>query len=100
MEREWTANPDEDLKIPKEHIEGLKYEIVILTEKKPFTFRCRDYNLNDNGSWYFDGIIIDTSKKDPKGNLVLKRLTYHPYLVLANIGFMVIPAYETSASGI
>ncbi|KKM22590.1 hypothetical protein LCGC14_1623810, partial [marine sediment metagenome] len=25
----------------------------------------------------FDGVIIDTSKRDPSGDVTLKRLTYH-----------------------
>ncbi|GAH69547.1 unnamed protein product, partial [marine sediment metagenome] len=40
---QWEAGPDEELKIPGVLIRQLKYEIVVFTQKKEFTFRCTKY---------------------------------------------------------
>jgi len=103
-QNQWEAGPNEDLKIPEGYIKDLRYEIIIFGRKKEFTFRCENYNPYDmypnvNKSigptaWKFGGVIMDTSKKNPKGEIELKRLTYHPEIVLVNIPFMVIPAQE------
>ena len=98
FQNQWEAEPNEDLKIPEAYIRGLKYEIVVFTKRRDFTFRCRDYQETE-GTWCFEGVIIDTSKKDDKGETLLKRLTYHPVISLVNVGFMVIPAPETGKEG-
>lgn len=93
-QNQWEAGPDEELKIPEAYIKDLLFEIVVFSPKRDFTFRCRDYSRAKSGAWTFGGVIIDTSKKDPKGEITLKRLTYHPTISLVNVGFMVIPAPE------
>ncbi len=93
-QNQWEAGPDEELKIPETYITQLKYEIVVLTQKKEFTFRCSDYEQVPSGAWRFSNVIIDTSKLNPKGEVELKRVTYHPEIVLVNATFMVMPALE------
>jgi len=93
-QNQWEAGPDEELKIPETYITQLKYEIVVLTQKKEFTFRCSDYEQVPSGAWRFANVIIDTSKLNPKGEVELKRVTYHPEIVLVNATFMVMPALE------
>lgn len=93
-QNQWEAGPDEDLPIPKAYVTELKYEVVVLTEKKSYTFRCRGYRKEPDGAWVFDGVIIDTSKRGPKGEVTLKRLSYHPEVVLVNVPFMIVPAPE------
>ena len=93
-QNQWEAGPDEELKIPEVYITQLKYEIVILTQKKEFTFRCSEYEQVPGGGWRFGRVIIDTSKLNPKGEVELQRVTYHPEIVLVNVPFMVMPAVE------
>ena len=97
-QNQWEAGPDEELKIPEAYIKDLKFEVIVFTRKErggqDFTFRCKDYSPAEGGAWSFEGVIIDTSKRDSKGNVTLKRLTYHPALSLVNVGFMVVPAPE------
>lgn len=95
-QNQWEAGPGEDLAIPEAYVTGLKYEIVVLTEKKAYTFRCADYEPMHEGAnaWRCIGVIIDTSKRNPKGEVTLKRLSYHPEVTLANVPFMAIPAPE------
>jgi len=93
-QNQWQAGPDEELKIPKVYITQLNYEIVVFTQKKDFTFRCSKYKQVRGGAWQFTGVIIDTSKLNPKGEVELKRVTYHSGIVLANVPFMVLPAPE------
>jgi len=95
-QNQWEAGPDEELKIPKVYVTELQFEVVVLTEKKPYTFRCRDYRKDEDGAWVFGGVIIDTSKRDPKGEVTLKRLSYHPEVVLVNVPFMLVPAPEST----
>ncbi|KKN30174.1 hypothetical protein LCGC14_0836510 [marine sediment metagenome] len=94
-QNQWEAGPDEELKIPEALIRQLKYEIVVFTQKKEFTFRCKDYKLIKGSAWQFSNVIIDTSKLNARGDVELKRVTYHPEIVLANVPFMVVPAVET-----
>ena len=94
IQHQWEAGPEEDLKIPEKYITQLKHEIVILDQKKEFTFRCSDYKRVWGGAWRFDNVIIDTSKLNAKGEIELKRVTYHPQLRLVNVAFMVVPALE------
>lgn len=96
-QNQWEAGPNEELKIPEGYITGLKYEIVVF-DKKTFTFRCRDYEYQEGNAWRFENIIIDTSKRNPAGEVELTRFTYHPEITLVNLPFMVIPAPEVSAS--
>ncbi len=93
-QNQWEAGPDEELKIPEVYITRLKYEIVVLGQKKDFTFRCSEYEQVPSGAWRFANVIIDTSKLNAKGELELKRVTYHPEIVLVNATFMVVPAPE------
>jgi len=94
LENQWEAEPDEELKIPEAYIKELKFEIIVFSPKRDFTFRCKDFKAKKGKTWIFDGVIIDTSKHDALGNVTLKRLTYHPMVSLVNVGFMVIPAPE------
>ncbi|MBA7465909.1 hypothetical protein ES707_01081 [subsurface metagenome] len=97
-QNQWEAGPDEELKIPEVLIRQLKYEIVVFTQKKDFTFRCSGFSLTE-GAWRFLNVIIDTSKLNAKGEVELKRVTYHPEVTLVNAPFMVLPAPEESAPG-
>jgi len=96
-QNQWEAKPDEKLEIPEAYIEQLRYEIIVFGRKKEFAFRCKDYE-SDGNAYRFTNVIIDTSKRDPDGEVILKRLTYHPEVILANVGFLAIPAIETNAS--
>ena len=93
-QNQWEAGPDEELKIPEVYITQLKYEIVVLDQKKDFTFRCSEYEQVPSGAWRFANVIIDTSKLNAKGEMELKRVTYHPEIELVNVPFMVVPAPE------
>ncbi|GAI08019.1 unnamed protein product [marine sediment metagenome] len=95
-QNQWEARPDEELKIPEVYITRLKFEIVAFTLKKDFTFRCSEYEQVPSGAWRFAHVIIDTSKLNAKGEVELKRVTYHPEIVLVNATFMVMPAPEES----
>jgi len=94
-QKQWEAEPNEELRIPEAYIAALRYEIVVFGRKKEFTFRCRDYAHQEGNAYRFDHVIIDTSKRNPQGDIMLVRLTYHPEVVLANVPFMVIPAPES-----
>ena len=93
-QNQWEAGPDEELRIPEIYITRLKFEIVVLDQKKEFTFRCSEYEQVQGGAWRFAHVIIDTSKLNPKGEVELKRVTYHSELVLINATCMVVPALE------
>ncbi len=96
-QKEWEGKPGE-VTIPEAYLKGLGHEIVVFTRKErggsDFTFRCKEYQEGSGGLWKFSGVIIDTSKLNAKGDVELARVTYHPEVVLVNIGFMVIPAPE------
>lgn len=96
-QREWEGKPGE-VTIPEAYLKELRHEIVVFTRKErggsDFTFRCKEYQEGSSGQWRFDGVIIDTSKRNAKGDVELARVTYHPEVVLVNIGFMVVPAAE------
>ena len=98
-QNQWEAGPDEELRIPEAYITRLKYEIVVLDQKKEFTFRCSEYKQVRGGAWRFANVIIDTSKLNARGDVELKRVTYHPEIVLANVPFMVVPAPEKISPG-
>jgi len=93
-QHQWEAGPDEELKIPEALITQLMYEIVVLAQKKEFTFRCSKYKRVKIGAYRFSNVIIDTSKLDAKGDIELKRVTYHPWVELVSVPFMVVPAPE------
>jgi len=97
-QREWQAKPDEELRIPEAYIRDLRFEVIVFTRKErggnDFTFRCKEYEKAPDGQWRFGGVIIDTSKRNSRGEVELVRLTYHPEVSLANAAFMVIPAFE------
>lgn len=92
---EWSGKPSE-LAIPEAYLKDLRYEIIVFARKErggsDFTFQCREYEQTSAGQWRFGGVIIDTSIKNVKGEVELARLTYHPEVMLVNLGFMVIPA--------
>jgi len=94
-QNQWEAEPDEDLKIPEVYIRQLKFEIVVLGQKKEFTFRCSKYKKVRGGAWRFANVIIDTSKLNPKGEVELQRVTYHPEIHLVAVPFMILPAVES-----
>ncbi|GAH73276.1 unnamed protein product [marine sediment metagenome] len=91
---EWKAEPGQELRIPSVYITQLKYEIVVLAQKKEFTFRCSKYKKVRGGAWRFDNVIIDSSKLNAQGDVELKRVTYHPEIHLVAVPFMIIPAPE------
>jgi len=97
-QREWEAKPDEELRLPEAYINDLHYEVIVFTRKErggsDFTFRCKEYERTQDGQWRFSGVIIDTSKRNPKGEVELARLSYHPEISLINAAFMVVPAIE------
>jgi len=96
-QNQWEAGPGEELKIPEIYIRRLKFEIVVFTTKKDFTFRCSEYEQVPSGAWRFGNVIIDTSKRNAKGDVELKRVTYHPEIELVNVPFMVMQAVESEA---
>ncbi|GAI68275.1 unnamed protein product [marine sediment metagenome] len=98
-QNQWEAGPDEELKIPEVYLSRLKFEIVVFTTKKDFTFRCSEYEQLPGGGWRFANVIIDTSKLNSKGEVELKRVTYHPEIELINVPFMAIPAPEELIPG-
>lgn len=93
-QNQWEAGPDEELSIPEVYITQLHYEIVVFIQKKEFTFRCSEYEQVPSGAWRFANVIIDTSKLNAKGDVELKRVTYHSEIELVNVPFMAIPAPE------
>jgi len=98
-QKEWEGEPGE-VTIPETYLKGLRYEIVVFARKErggsDFTFRCKEYAQDSEGQWRFSGVIMDTSKLNAKGEVTLARFTYHPEVVLVNIGFMVVPAPEVA----
>jgi len=100
-QREWEGKPDEELRIPEVYIKDLHFEVIVFTRKErggsDFTFRCRQYERVADGEYRFVGVVIDTSKRNPKGEVELVRLTYHPEVSLINAAFMVVPAFEDSS---
>jgi len=96
---QWEAGPGEEIKIPEVYISRLKFEVVVFTTKKSFTFRCSEYKWIEGAAWRFANVIIDTSKLNPKGEVELQRFTYHPEIVLANVPFMAMPAPEEPIPG-
>jgi len=98
-QNQWQAGPDEEIRIPEIYITRLKYEVVVLDRKKEFTFRCSEYEQVQGGAWRFANVIIDTSKLNAKGEVELKRVTYHPEIVLVNATVMIVPAPEELIPG-
>jgi len=96
-QNEWKGEPGK-VTIPEAYLKELRHEIVVFIRKErggsDFTFRCRQYQEGPGGQWRFSGVIIDTSKRNAEGKVTLVRITYHPEVVLVNIGFMVILAPE------
>jgi len=94
---EWSGKLGE-VEIPEAYIKDLHFEIVVFTRKErggsDFTFRCRDYERAPDGQWVFEGVIIDTSKRNQRREVELVQLAYHPEVVLVNAAFMVLPALE------
>lgn len=88
--KEWTAPPDEELRIPAEYLTGLVYEVIVLSAKKLFTFKCGSYELSGQLST-FHRVIMDTSKRNARGDVTLQRVSYHEQITLGNTGFMLIP---------
>jgi len=96
-QREWESKPGE-LAIPEVYLKNLHFEVIVFTRKErggsDFTFRCKEYERTASGEYAFRGVIIDTSKRNPKGEVELARLTYHPEISLLNASCMVVPAPE------
>ena len=96
-QREWEGKPGE-LTIPEAYLKDLHFEVIVFTRKErggsDFTFRCKEYESVEQGRYTFRGVVIDTSKRNPKGEVELARLTYHPEISLINAAFMVVPAPE------
>ncbi len=94
-QREWSGKPGE-LTIPEAYLKDLRYEIVVFARKErggsDFTFQCMEHGQTPDDQWLFKRVVIDTSIKNTKGEVELARLTYHPEVILVNLGFMVIPA--------
>jgi len=97
-QREWEGKSGE-LAIPEVYIKNLHFEVIVFTRKErggsDFTFRCKEYERVADGHYTFRGVVIDTSKRNPKGEVELVRLTYHPELELLNAACMIIPASES-----
>jgi len=97
-QREWEGKPGA-LKVPEAYIKDLHFEIVVFARKErggsDFTFRCKEYERIAEGEYRFGGVVIDTSKRNPQGDVELARLTYHPEIVLVDTPFMVVPASES-----
>jgi len=102
-QNQWEAGPGEELKIPEVYLNQLKFEIVVLGQKKEFTFRCSEYEWIEGAAYRFANVIIDTSetRKGEGGATIveLKRLTYHPEIHLVNTPFMAVPALEELVPG-
>jgi hypothetical protein len=100
-QKEWEDEPGK-VTIPEVYLKSLRYEIVVFTRKErggsDFTFRCREYHMSADSQWKFGGVIIDTSIKNPKGDVTKARITYHPEVSLVNVGFMVVPAPEDAGT--
>lgn len=100
-QKEWEGKPGE-LAVPEAYLRDLRHEIVVFARKErggsDFTFRCKKYERTSDGQWKFSGVIIDTSKLNAKGEVELARITYHPEVVLVDIGFMVVPAPEDAGT--
>ena len=96
-QREWEGKPGE-VTIPEAYLIALRHEVVVFTRKErggsDFTFRCKEYERVADGEYRFGGVVIDTSKRNPKGEVELVRLSYHPEVSLVNAAFMVVPAPE------
>jgi hypothetical protein len=96
-QKEWQGEPGK-LNIPDEYLKPLCYEVVVFARKErggnDFTFQCRNYVGTGDRAWKFNHVVINTSIKNTKGEVELFRLTYHPEIVLVNIGFMVMPLPE------
>ena len=95
--KEWTAKAGDQLRMPEQYLKGLKYEILVLSSKKVFTFRCVSYDLTGQTT-IFHHVIIDTSMRNARGDITLHRVSYHEQIILANVGFMAIPVPESEAS--
>jgi len=101
--RDWIGKPGQlvaDLALPEIYLKPLRYEIIVFVRKErgghDFTFRCKDYENTPHG-WRFEKVVIDSSIKD-QDKVELAKLTYHPEVMLANVGFMAIPAPEDADS--
>jgi len=94
LPNEWVAKPDEILNIPPEYIKELQFHIHVFHPKHDFTFRCRDFKAKKGKPWMFEGVIMDSSKRNSLDEITLKRFTYFPVVSLVNVGFMVLPAPE------
>ena len=96
-QREWQGEPGK-LNIPDEYLKPLQYEVVVFARKErggnDFVFQCKGYMAIGDRAWKFSNVIINTSIRNAKGEVELFRLTYHPEIVLVNIGFMVMPLPE------
>ena len=97
QQREWSGKPG-TLTIPEEYIKGLKFEVIVFARKErggsDFSFQCKYFEREAGHQYKFGHVLIDTSRKNPQGEVIEARLTYHPEVWLANVGFMVVPVAE------
>jgi len=91
---EWKQEGDQPIEIPPEVVRDLKMEVVVMHPKKDFSFQCRFAYVMDDGSWSFDHVVIDTSIRNDRGELVQTSLSYHPSIKLVNVPVMIIPVPE------
>lgn len=95
---EWNNEGDQPVVIPPEVVTDLKMEVVVMHPKKDFSFQCRFAHKMDDGSWSFDHVVIDTSIRNDRGELVQTKLSYHPSIQLVNVPVMIIPVPEKESS--
>lgn len=98
--REWTGKPGQyfgNLVLPQAYLKPLHYEIVVFVKKErgghDFSFQCKDYEYTPKHGWRFEHVIIDSSIKD-QDQVKLAKLSYHPEVMLVNLGFLVLPIPE------
>lgn len=96
--KEWTAKPDEELRIPPEYITGLKYEVLILSSRKDFTpLDCKRYKRHGQVVTLYD-VIWDTSEKNARREIIRQRVSWHNKIELLNIGCIIFPLPENEVS--
>jgi hypothetical protein len=92
--KEWTAEPNEELRIPAEYLTGLKYEVVILSSRKDFApLKCKRYERQGQVVTLYD-VIWDTSKRNARREIIQQVVSWHEKIELLNIGCIIIPIPE------
>ncbi len=91
---EWESEGDQPIEIPPEVVEDLKMKVVIFAPRKEYEFQCRFAKKMEDGSWSFDHVIIDSSRRNDRDELIQTKLSYHPSIRLVNVPVMIIPVPE------